>query len=337
MLRWILAIALACTATSSCAQPAKQTSTHTPIGVIAFPSTATAALYVGAAQGFYAKAGLDVRLTATPNSRELVNGMVDGEYQFAAALIDNFVAYRANQHAVPYDPQRDLRVVMGLADASVALVARADIETIGALRQRRVGIDAPGTGFAFVLYHMLSQQGLDRGDVVLMQSGSTKARLTALERGEIDATMLTPEFALQAKAKGFRILRDSAQALPAYMGFALAVDSGWAARNSSSVRDFLRATLAAREWLERPENRPIAAEILSRELGATPQQMLELLEQLLASGALIADGRISDAGLATVLSLRRQFGNSATMPQDAAEYLDLSYLPRRRPAAPADR
>ncbi len=326
MLRRVLAIALTCSITFGCSHTT-QPAARQRIDVIAFPSTATVALYAGVDHGFYEKAGLDVRLSPTPSSQQLVQGLVSGQYQFGAALIDNFVAYRANQHAVARDPKHDLRVVMGLASASVALVSRADIESIHDLRDRRVGIDAPGTGFAFVLYHMLSQQGLNRADVRLTESGSTKARWAALERGEIDATMLTPEFALQAQAKGFRILQDSAQALPPYMGLALAADEAWAARNPALVRDFLRATLEAHEWLSRPENRPLAAESLSRELGGTPQEMLQLLEQLLASDALIADGRVSETGLTTVLTLRRQFGNPATMPMDAAQYVDLSYLP----------
>ncbi len=300
------------------------------VDVVLFPLSGALPIYVASDQGFYTRAGLNVRLKMTPDSSHLVQGLISGHYQLAAALIDNFVAYQEHQHAVPYEAGHDLRVLMGLSTVSAALVARADISGVAGLRGRTVGVDATGTGFAFMLYRMAEQAGLERQDFRLVASGSTKARWEALSNGDLDATLLTPEFATQAKERGFRILLDSRTLFPAYMGVAIAADRSWANHNRRTVQAFLRATLAARRWLERPENLPSAATSLSERLGGTPEQMARLLKTMLEESALIADGSIDANGLETVVDLRRRYAQSARAIGKPEKYLDLGYLTRAR-------
>lgn len=322
---------LACTESEPMrpAQPAATANVKT-VAVVLFPMSAAAPLYVGVDQGFYAREGLDVKLTHTPNSAYLVEGLANGKYQLAAALVDNFIAYQENQHAVKHRPGHDLKVLMGLSTASVALVARKEIAAASSLAGREIGIDAPGTGFAFVLYHLMEQAGLQRGQYQLTLSGSTEARWEALSRGELDATLLAPEFTKQAVEQGFRSLVDSRDALPVYMGASVAADSAWIDQNRGTVEAFLRASLAARAWLARPVNIPTAARSLAQRLGGTPEQMESVLRNLLEAEVLIADGSIDSRALDTVLGLRRRYG---TPPADIGapeQYLDLSLLERAR-------
>lgn len=82
----------------------------------------------------------------------------------------------AMQHGASQVPGRDLRALMGLCTASASLVAVNDVANVGYLSGRRVGVDAPGCGFAFFLHGMLEQAKMRPGDYKVVTSGSTKAR-----------------------------------------------------------------------------------------------------------------------------------------------------------------
>jgi ABC-type nitrate/sulfonate/bicarbonate transport system substrate-binding protein len=326
-----IAVMLLCAAGSAAEQ--KQSANKPPattIEVALFPLSAAAPLYVGVDHGFYSRAGLDVRLTATPDSTHLVSGLASGKYQFAAALIDNFVAYEAKQHSAAHVKGHDLRALMGLSTASASLVAVNDVANVGYLHGRRIGVDAPGSGFAFLLYGMLEQAKMRPGDYQVVVSGSTKARWEALSRGEIDATMLTPEFTALAMERQLRVLSDSQSLFPKYMGVAIAADTAWAKQNATAVQAFLRATLEARQWLARPENLAAAAESLSKRLDTTPFQMTGLLRGLIENSVLIEDGGVDMQGFATVIELRKRYAPGFPSNRSPESFLDLSYLERAK-------
>jgi ABC-type nitrate/sulfonate/bicarbonate transport system substrate-binding protein len=296
------------------------------LDVILFPSVAAAAVYVGLERGDYTRAGLEVGITATPDSAFLMGNLVNGRFQIAVALADNFVAYQQGQHATAHSPGRDVSIVMGLAKSSAALVARPDCTTVESLRRRKVGVDAPGTGLAFVLYRMLEDAGLSRDDYTVLRAGSTQERARALIRGEFDATLLSPEFARQAQASGMRALADSKALFPSYMGATVAIERNWADQNRSAVEAFISATLSATQWLVRPENQPALTELLSRHLQIPPEQLRQALSELIGGHSLIRDGRVDLPGLGAVLALRARYGRPAQPPAAPGDFLDLKYL-----------
>lgn len=322
-LRCLLVLILACAIQT----PARAASrAPTKLDVVLFPSVAAAAVYVGLDRGYYARAGLDVSITETPDSSFLMSHLVDGRFQIAVALADNFVAYQLGQHATAHLPGRDVSMIMGLSKSSASLVARADFTTVGSLRNRTLGVDAPGTGLAFLLYRVLENSGLSRNAYKVVRAGSTQERTRALIRGEIDATMLTPEFARQAQAHGMRMLANSKALFPSYMGAAMAVEKDWAAQHRSAVEAFIAATLSATRWLMQPGNRPELTELLSRRLRIPPDELRQSLAGLIEGQALIRDGRIDSSGLDAVLALRARYGRPARPPAAPGDFLDLKYL-----------
>lgn len=324
MMRVLLGLVAACACQAQAAAPDNTQAER--LDVIYFPSASMAAVYAGVDRGYYATAGLDVRLQATPDSPSLITGLAEGRHQLAVALADNFVAYQQGQHAAPRLPGRDLSIVMGLATSSAMLAARADIPSTAALRNGVIGVDAPTTGLAFLLYQMLEDAGLTRGDYTLVRAGSTQQRSIALGRGEIDATALTPEFARDAQQRGLKLLARSTAKLPSYMGMTLAAEKSWAAQNRSTVENFIAATLAAAQWVALPENRSEVATILSRHLRMSQEQTSDALVSLLDERTLILDGSIDAAGFDTVLRLRGWYGRPVRAIGSAADFVDLTYL-----------
>ena len=305
------------------------------LDVILFPSVAAAAVYVGLDRGDYARAGLDVGITETPDSSFLMSNLVNGRFQIAVALADNFVAYQQGQHATAHLPGRDVSMIMGLTKSSATLVARPDFTTIESLRNRRLGVDAPGTGLAFVLYRMLEDAGLSRDDYTILRTGSTQERAGALIRGEIDATMLTPEFARLAQAQGMRALAESKALFPSYMGATVAIERNWATRNGSAVEAFISATLSATQWLARAENQPALTELLGRHLQIPPEQLRQSVSGLIEGPSVIRDGRVDLSGLEAVLALRARYGRPTQPLGSPGDFLDLKYLDSARRRAGA--
>lgn len=319
LLTLILACAIQAPARAASPAPAR-------LDVVLFPSVAAAAVYVGLDRGYYARAGLDVSITETPDSSFLMSSLVDGRFQVAVALADNFVAYQLGQHATAHLPGRDVSMIMGLSRSSAALVARPDFTSVGSLRNRTLGVDAPATGLAFLLYRMLENAGLSHDDYRVVRAGSTQARTRALIRGKIDATMLTPEFARQAQAHGMRTLANSKALFPSYMGAAVAVERDWAAQHRSSVEAFIAATLSATRWLTQPENRPELTELLGPRLRIPADELRQSLAGLIEGQALIRDGRIDLSGFDAVLALRARYARPARPLAAPGDFLDLKYL-----------
>lgn len=298
----------------------------TKLDVVLFPSAAAAAIYVGLDRGDYARAGLDVSITETPDSSFLISNLVNGRFQVAVALADNFIAYQQGQHATAHLPGRDVSMIMGLTKSTATLVARPDFTTVESLRNRRLGVDAPGTGLAFVLYRMLENAGLSRDDYTVVRAGSTQERARALIRGEIDATMLTPEFARQAQADGMRTLAESNALVPSYMGATVAIERNWATQSGPTIEAFISATLAATRWLTRAENEPALTQLLSRHLQIPPEQLRQSLAELIEGHSLIRDGRVDLSGLEAVLALRARYGRPAYPSAAPGDFLDPNYL-----------
>jgi ABC-type nitrate/sulfonate/bicarbonate transport system substrate-binding protein len=326
-LTWLIHALLGLMAACVChAQEPRALAPSDRLDVILFPSAAAAAIYVGVDRGYYTNAGLDVRLTPTPDSPSLITGLATGRFQVAVALADNFVAYQQGQHAAPRVADHDLSIVMGLGTSNATLVARPGFPNVASLRNHIIGVDAPGTGLAFVLYRMLEDAGLTQGDYTLVPAGSTQQRSLALGRGEIDATLLTPEFAQDAQEHGLRALAGSAALLPSYMGMSVGVEKSWGAQHRATLEAFISATLAAAQWLTQPENRSAAAAILSRHLTIPQAKIEQSLSALIEGRALIVDGSIDAAGFDAVLVLRGRYGRPVRTMASTAHFVDLSYL-----------
>lgn len=75
-----------------------------PINVIVFPGGFNWPIWVAQEKGFFARNGVDVRVT-TPSSVFQLTNLIAGKFDIAMTAIDNLIAYRENQGEEPvYDP-----------------------------------------------------------------------------------------------------------------------------------------------------------------------------------------------------------------------------------------
>lgn len=297
----------------------------TPLRVAVFDGGWNLPLWAGQQQGLFERHGTPIELLYVRSSAELAEGLLCGEVQIAIAGIDNLVAYQEGHARIP-GTRPDLVAFLGGDRGFLSLVAAPDVAGYGDLRGRTLSVDAPATGFAFVLHELLATHGVDAGDVRIEPAGGTAQRYAALLKGRHAATLLRTPYELLAREAGCRILPGAAW-LDTYMGSAAFCQRTWAAHAHESLLGFIRAYREALGWLTEPDHRAQAAALLRTH---APELDVRLSERacdvLLAPGSgLIRDLRPIVEGIDTVLALRNRYAGGAAL-RDPGRYVDLRYL-----------
>jgi ABC-type nitrate/sulfonate/bicarbonate transport system substrate-binding protein len=297
------------------------------IKLIAFPGAPNLPIFVARENGWFERHGLDLAMTMTPSSAYQAEALAKGEFDIAGTAFDNIVAYTQGQGAVALDHTPDFFAFMGATQIELAIVAAKDIASISGLAGKALALDAPGTGFAFVLYHMLEQGGLAPGAYERIAVGATPQRWEAVRSGAQPATMTIEPFTSIAKAQGFNILARSTETLPAYQGGAFAACRSWARQNAEAVKGFIRAYLDGLAWTLDPANREAAAQILLRNM---PEIKAPVVGAVMASllsprSGLTPKAAVTIEGIRAVLDLRTRYGKPGAALGEPQTYIDLTY------------
>jgi len=300
----------------------------TPLELIIFPGGTNWPLWVGTDKGLFAAHGLDVHLTATPNSVFLMQNLVAGKFDIASAAFDNFVAYDEGQGEAPLDRPADVVAVMGGATGGVRLLVQPDIRTIGELKGKSLAVDAATTGYAFVLRKFLQRGGLAENDYTFEKLGSTSQRAEALMQGKTAGTIVTSPIDIIPVAKGFRRLADVTQDIGPYQATLYGVRREWARAHEAELVEFIRALLESIAWLADASHRDEAVAVYRTHLPqASEEAARKAYDALLGGGpdGIRKDGRIDIDGAKTVLRIRSEFGRPQKDLADPSKYIDESY------------
>jgi len=297
----------------------------TTINVIAFAGGVNLPNWVAERQGFFARHGVAVNLTFTPSSTFLMSNLIDGNYDVGVLGIDNLVAYQEGRGDGKFTGTPDLVAFMGLNSGLLHLIAAPDVKTIADLRGKQLAVDAPTTGFAFVLREMIARAGLTDADVTYVRTGGGPPRLRALVEGKQAAALLNTPFDLQAVERGFTRLGSASQILGRYQGHAAVAQRGWIASNEAAVIGLMRAYGDAMEWLFDPKNREITEALLvAHDRGMTPALARPTYEALVdPKEGLYRNLALNIEGLRKVLELRNKFSTPPMNLTDPMKYVDL--------------
>mgnify|MGYP001174050127 CR=1 FL=1 len=275
-----------------------------------------AAMVVARVQGFFAAEGLDVEITATPNSTDQMRGVSQGKFEIASTAFDNVLAWSGREGA-------EIVAVAQISDKTVLPVfVRPEIKTWSDLKGRKLAADAVDTAFALVLRRILLANGLDmtRGDYELAALGTTGLRLESMIKGETFAGILNPPFDAKALDAGMRRIGDSREVLPDYPNTLFAVNREWGQKNRDTLVSYLRAWLKGMSWVKEPANREAAIKMVGAELKLNPKQAAESVDELSHTG------NLNLPGLQVVLDLRNQFGFKLNKGDKLPVYYDAAYF-----------
>jgi ABC-type nitrate/sulfonate/bicarbonate transport system substrate-binding protein len=314
MTKRLLAVAIA-SAFTLAAAPHDARAEDTKLSVIVFPGVQDLPMFVAQAKGFYAKRGLAVDIKFTVNSDELRGGLAEGKYQIAHSAIDNAFALKDKANA-------DIAVVLGGDNSFNHLIVQPEITSLADVKGKTVVVDAINTAYAFQLYEMLKQKGVNKGDYEIKLAGGTALRLDAMLKDKSNvAAMMNPPFSTRAVKEGLKDMGTAAAALGAYQGSSAFVLRPWAQANSDTMVKYIQAYIEGWRWAFDPKNKAEVIKILVERLKLTEDVATQSFDDTKGDSA--KDGAVDMAGVNNVLKLRAQYEGGA--PADPAKYLDLSY------------
>jgi ABC-type nitrate/sulfonate/bicarbonate transport system substrate-binding protein len=261
-------------------------------------------LRVGRRLGLLDRRGIDVREEPVPSSPAQCRALLAGELDATLTSPDNVIAYRF----VPDNPlgeTADVKIVAAVdRGLGLGVYGRPGADAAG-LKGADIGVDVPGSGFAFALYALLEDLGLDRGDYRVVALGSTPRRLQALLAGDCDATMLNAGNELRAEQAGATRLARLTDVCHPYLGTVL-----------SALGDHRRADVEALAGALGETAQAIVGGAADDLVVEEAERALRLPEALAARyldrlkdprDGLVADGTVDLDAMRTVLGLRRRY------------------------------
>ncbi|GAA2107587.1 hypothetical protein GCM10009780_60970 [Actinomadura alba] len=262
-------------------------------------------LRVGRRLGLFDQRGLEVLEKAVPSSPAQCRALLDGDLDVALTSPDNMVAYRF----VPDNPLNetaDVRIVAAVdRGLGLGVYGRPGLTTASELKGAAIGVDVPGSGFAFGLYALLESLGLDRDDYRVVTLGSTPRRLEALLAGGCDATMLNAGNELRAEDAGATRLAGLTDVCRPYLGTVLSTVGDRRRADVAAFADALRE--AAREiWAGNVDDVVVEEAATALRLPeALAKRYLGRLKD--PAEGLVVDGVVDLPAMETVVGLRRKY------------------------------
>src|SRR5262245_64733236 len=89
-------------------------------------------------KGYFARGGIEVVLTPTPNSVFQLTNLIDGKFDIAMTAIDNVIAYMEGQGEAPTLSKPDLIVFMGGDNGFLSIVGIPEIKNIDDIKGKTV-------------------------------------------------------------------------------------------------------------------------------------------------------------------------------------------------------
>src|SRR6516164_3040919 len=238
---------------------------QTELKVMVFPGLSNFSIYAAQHKNLFAKHGLAIELLYTPNSDVLRNGLAKGDHQIAHAAVDNAVAMVELAKA-------DVAIVTGGDNGFNRIFVQPEINAYAELRGKTVVVDAPNTAYALLLYKVLKDSGLNKGDYVVKPVGGTTARLDAMTKDKANAAgVLNPPFSFRAKEAGLKDMGAAAKAIGAYQAGGAFVMREWAKANSDALVRYISAYVEGSRWALDPANKAEAIALLTDRLKLAPQ------------------------------------------------------------------
>jgi ABC-type nitrate/sulfonate/bicarbonate transport system substrate-binding protein len=270
-----------------------------------------AAMLAAQDHGFFAAQNLSVTYLQIQSSEQAFTDLRDGKYDIIVASIDNVVNYRLNPHNA-LGAIQPVQAFMSVDYASNLTVGgKLGITSVADLRGKKVAVDAPASGFAYVLYEILARHGLRRDvDYTTVSIGGGLGRFNAVLAGTVDATLLNGGFEIRAATQGRPLFESVYDVSNPYLGTTGVAMEPWMQANPDVLVRFIRAYVAASAWAFDPANHDAAVASLVAP-GITPAIAEQILDASLVPGkGMVRDatiGELEREGLAHVLYLRQKY------------------------------
>lgn len=276
-------------------------------------------MVVAEEKGYYADHGIDIEFGQVTSSIQQFQFLADGKYDIVQTSPDNTANYHLNANN-PIGRLVDGQGFLGMDHGMyLVVVAQPDVQSIDDLRGRTISVDAPESGFAYVIYRILGNHGLERErDYQVVSTGGVYDRFVAMVvNGEdLAATLMSGGFETRAADRGFKLFDSVHDIADPYLGVWACARREWLAANRDLAVAFVSAYRAASAWVFDPSNREECVTMLERSPNTSRELAERLYEVQVKPGVgNVPDGVIDPVAVANALRLRIEYSGFEE-PQD---------------------
>ncbi|MGE5305377.1 MAG: ABC transporter substrate-binding protein [Alphaproteobacteria bacterium] len=208
---------------------------------------------IGKEAGIFAKYGIDVEAIHMGGGVNSLAALTSGSVQFlSAGSSANVSARLAGADVVTLAVQSNR--------LDYILFASPDIHRIEDLKGKIVTGTRPGASADSALRMALRKWGLepDKDVIFISVAESQQGRLTALQRGAVAATLLSPPFTGMAKKLGLRELADLRRLDIEFAGSSIAAMGPYIRSHPATVENFLKAYVESIHFMKTQRDKSVA-------------------------------------------------------------------------------
>jgi NitT/TauT family transport system substrate-binding protein len=277
------------------------------------------AVWVAEQKGLFRKYGIEAEVIVTGQGAATgISALLANDIQVVASAGDALVASTLQG--------ADTVMIAGVVNKGLQrIMARSEIKTPTELKGKRIGVTRIGAVSHSVLLMMLPRWKMSVNDVQVMQLGSSPNMLAALDRGGIDAAVLTIPSMFVAEDRGYRVLVDMGDTDIYYLHTMIATTRNYVKSSRDRVTRFLKGYLEGLAFVKQNKKESIDIVRKKLQLGAEQTRNLERSIELLNAKYYEAVPYPSLRGVETVLGFVEK-DNPKAKGADPKSFVDDSLL-----------
>jgi len=243
-------------------------------------SATNGSVWVAEEKGLFKKHGVDVEVIVIGGGgARVISSLIAGEIHFSVGGGEGSI--RSQLKGV-----ENVIVASTLTKGLQRILARPEIKTHQDLKGKRVGITQFGSAGHLVLLLMLKKWNMRTEDVQILQLGSSPAMLVSLDKGGVDAAVLTMPTFFLAEEKGYRMVGDPANMDIFYLQNTLESTRSFVRKNRDQALKFMKGYIEGIAYFKK--NKRESIDIMRKKLRIQSEQerdvrYLDLSYNLLAS------------------------------------------------------
>ena len=277
------------------------------------------AVWVAEQKGLFRKYGIDPEVIVTGQGAATgISALLANDIQVVASAGDALVASTLQG--------ADTVMIAGVVNKGLQrIMARSEIKTPTELKGKKIGVTRVGAVSHSVLLMMLPRWKMSVNDVQVMQLGSSPNMLAALDRGGIDAAVLTIPSMFVAEDRGYRVLVDMGDTDIYYLHTMIATTRNYVKSSRDRVTRFLKGYLEGLAFVKQNKKESIDIVRKKLQLGAEQTRNLERSIELLNAKYYESVPYPSLRGVETVLGFVEK-DNPKAKSADPKSFVDDSLL-----------
>ncbi len=237
------------------------------VGLSAVSAT-SGSLWVAEEKGIFKKHGIEPEVIIIGGgAARVVSSLIAGDIPFATGGGDAVIRAALKGADV-------VSVASPLTKGLQRVMTRPDLKSPEDLRGKKIGITRFGSASHLALQLVLRRWGMRPEEVQILQVGSSPAMLASLDKGGIDAAVLTMPSFFVAEERGYRVLADLGDMDIYYLQNTLDTTRSYVRKYRDQALRFIKANVEGIAYFKKHKRESL--EVLQKKLRIQSEQEREL-------------------------------------------------------------